>query len=216
MAGLQSGSRTCSCTRAAHDTRLVAVTGGPGAGKTAILEMALASLCSHIAVLPEAASVVFGGGFPRHDTEVGRAAAQRAIFHVQRELEAVVLGEGRVAVGLCDRGTVDGLAYWHGSPEAYWRAVGSSEQAELERYSAVIHLRTPAATQGYNHDNVLRLESAAQAAELDRRVLTAWTAHPRRYVVDSVDDFADKAARALAHVREALPECCRAHLQAAP
>lgn len=211
MGQLQSGSRECTCTQSFHETRLVAVTGGPGAGKTAILEMALRSLCSHIAVLPEAAGVVFGGGFPRHGTDVGRAAAQRAIFHVQREIEALVVGERQVAVALCHRGTVDGLAYWQGPSTAYWSAVGSSLEAELARYTAVIHLRTPAATQGYNHDNALRVESAEQAAELDRRILAAWASHPRRYVIDSDDDFLVKAARALELVRAELPACCREH-----
>jgi hypothetical protein len=47
-----------------HDARLVAVTGGPGAGKTAVLELAARSLCEHVAILLEAATIVFGGGFP--------------------------------------------------------------------------------------------------------------------------------------------------------
>jgi len=39
---------------------LVVLTGGPGAGKTAFLEIARRNFCEHIAVLPEAASIVFG------------------------------------------------------------------------------------------------------------------------------------------------------------
>lgn len=211
MARLELGSQACSCGRAFHETRLVAVTGGPGAGKTAILEMALRSFCAHVGVLPEAASVVFGGGFPRHDSDVGRAAAQRAILHVQRQVEALVLGEGQVAVGLCDRGTVDGLAYWSGAPRDYWGAVGSSLEAELARYAAVIHLQTPAAAQGYNRQNVLRVESAEQARELDRKILAAWAPHPRRHVIGSEDEFLVKASRALEIVRAQLPPCCHAH-----
>ncbi|NNE16978.1 MAG: AAA family ATPase, partial [Myxococcales bacterium] len=109
--GLQQGSTACTCGHRHHDTRLVAITGGPGAGKTAVLELALHSFCNHVGVLPEAASIVFGGGFPRHDSEVALRAAQRAIYHVQHEQEDLVMGEREVAVVLCDRGTVDGLAY---------------------------------------------------------------------------------------------------------
>lgn len=94
MTALRYGSLPCSCTYERHEPRFVAVTGGPGAGKTAILEMSLRSFCDHVAVLPEAASLVFGGGFPRHDNVVARKAAQRAIFHVQREVEALIAGEG--------------------------------------------------------------------------------------------------------------------------
>ena len=78
----------CECS-AVHDRRRVVLTGGPGAGKTAVLELIRQSFCSHVKVLPEAASVVFGGGFPREDDEACRRAAQRAIFRIQRELEIV-------------------------------------------------------------------------------------------------------------------------------
>lgn len=211
MTGLQVGSKSCGCTHAPFETRLVAVTGGPGAGKTAVLEMALRSFCAHVGVLPEAASLVFGGGFPRHDSDVGLRAAQRAIFHVQRQIETLVLGEGTIAVGLCDRGTVDGVAYWPGSAESYWRELGTSIEAELGRYAAVIHLRTPQDHQGYNHANALRVESAAQAAALDARILAAWEGHPRRLIVESEEDFMQKATHTLALVRAELPPCCQTH-----
>ena len=208
---LQTGLGPCGCGHSRHSCRLVAVTGGPGAGKTAVLEVALRAFCEHVAVLPEAAGVVFGGGFPRHDTGAGRAAAQRAIFHVQREVERLVLEEGRVAVGLCDRGTVDGLAYWAGDDADYWMQVGSSLEMELARYTAVIHLRTPAAHQGYNHSNPLRVESVDEARALDERILAAWSAHPQVHVVDSASDFVAKARQALEIIRDQLPSCCHAH-----
>jgi predicted ATPase len=114
----------CDCDRR-HQTRRVVLTGGPGAGKTAVLELVRATACRHVRILPEAASVVFGGGFPRHDGFEERRAAQRAIFHVQRELETLGEAEG-AAILLCDRGTLDGLAYWPGSPDDLWAAVHSS------------------------------------------------------------------------------------------
>src|SRR5262245_41814414 len=106
--------RSCACSKT-HPTKLVVLTGGPGAGKTAILELIKHHGCEHVVVLPEAATIVFRGGFPRGVSEPARRAAQRAIFHVQRELEQLALEEGRGAVALCDRGTIDGLAYWPGS-----------------------------------------------------------------------------------------------------
>ncbi len=45
--------------------RRVVLTGGPGAGKTAALEVIRRLYAPHVQVLPEAASIVFGGGFPR-------------------------------------------------------------------------------------------------------------------------------------------------------
>ena len=199
----------CEC-RDLHEPRRIVLTGGPGAGKTATLEMIKLSFCEHVRVLPEVASIVFGGGFPRSTSIEGVKAAQRAIFYVQHELETVALAEN-AAIALCDRGTIDGLAYWPG-PEGFWATVGTTREAELARYYAVIHLRTPGAATGYNHENALRTETAAQAADLDRRIEDAWAGHPRRVVVDSTPDFLAKSARVLELIREALPPCCRTHL----
>ena len=202
----------CHCKRTTHgDPALVVITGGPGAGKTAVLEVARRYLCEHIAVLPEAAGIVFGGGFWRRESLAARKASQRAIFHVQREMESLIVGEQRVALALCDRGTLDGLAYWPESEESFWNDVQTSRQRELQRYRAVIHLTAPASDQGYNHTNPLRIESAAQAADVDRCILAAWSGHPQRFVVESTPDFFDKAKRAVELIRAQLPPCCRTH-----
>lgn len=208
---LQVGTMPCACDREHHETRLIAVTGGPSAGKTAVLQMALRAFCTHVGVLPEAASVVFGGGFPRHDTDVGRRAAQRAIYHIQREVENVVVGEGQIAIGLCDRGTVDGVAYWPGPSASYWNELRTSREAELSRYAAVIHLRTPS-PDDYSRENKLRIETPAEAARIDERIYEAWAGHSNRLVVPSSDDFIDKARQALALIRNTLPPCCEAHV----
>lgn len=200
----------CDCAEA-HERRRVVLTGGPGAGKTAVLELIRQSCCEHVKVLPEAAGIIFSGGFPREDDAECRRAAQRAIFYVQRELENA--GDSHnAAIVLCDRGTIDGLAYWPGPVDEFWSSVGSTVAAQLDRYKAVIHLRTPAAEHGYNRQNPLRTESAAAAAEIDRRILRAWEGHPRRFVIESTADFFDKAARAIEILRAEMPECCRRHL----
>ncbi|MEZ4268748.1 MAG: ATP-binding protein [Myxococcota bacterium] len=208
MDGIRVGSVPCGCKLDNHPTRLVAVTGGPGAGKTAALELALHSFCSHVGVLPEAAGILFGGGFPRHDSAIGRRTAQRAIYHVERELEALALAETQVAIALCDRGTIDGLAYWPDPPETYWEQFGTTRDDELARYTAVIHLRTPGVAQGYNHSNTLRTETAAEALRIDQRILDAWAGHPNRVIIPSDDVFERKAVRALDAVRALLPACC--------
>ncbi|MBY0497544.1 MAG: ATP-binding protein [Cyanobacteria bacterium] len=199
----------CACKTVHHRKRIV-LTGGPGAGKTALLALIKQSFCKHVEVLPEAASVLFGGGFPRDEDATCRRAAQRAIFHVQRELETVA-DNHNVAIVLCDRGTIDGLAYWPGEAAEYWSAVGTTIEAELARYHTVIHLRTPRVDHGYNHQNPLRTESPDAAAATDARIDAAWSQHPRRFVVESSADFLDKAAQALALLRNEVPECCRKH-----
>jgi predicted ATPase len=201
----------CECATSTHACRLVVLTGGPGAGKTAVLEIVRRAFCEHIVVLPEAATMIFGGGFPRHDTTAGQRAAQDAIFHVQRAMEWMVEEERRAAVALCDRGTLDGLAYWPGGMSEACTALGIDLKSELARYYAVIHLRTPTAESGYGHSNPVRTETAATAAALDARTLAVWEQHPRRVVIDSDKEFVRKIARAVAAIRDQVPSCCRAH-----
>src|SRR5688500_10497914 len=102
--------RACRCPEP-HARKRIVLTGGPGAGKTAVLEMLRQSLCRHVTVLPEAAGIIFNDGFPRDDIAGVRRAAQRAIYHVQRELESAMEARG-TPIMLCDRGVVDGVAYW--------------------------------------------------------------------------------------------------------
>ncbi len=184
----------------------IVVTGGPGAGKTAILELARRDLCKHVEVLPESARIVFAGGFPRRADDAGLRGAQRAIFHVQDELERMGAGSENVGTLLCDRGTLDGLAYWPGAWDDYFAEIGSSHAAELARYDAVIHLRVPHAANGY-HQDAVRRESEDQAQAIDGRLLEVWASHPRRIVVESIVDFVRKAQRALAVIRAEL-SCC--------
>ena len=201
-------TKPCPCSEP-HERRRVVLTGGPGAGKTAVLELIRQAFCEHVRVLPESAGILFGGGFPRGNVPALLRPAQRAIFFTQRELEAT--GEaGNPAIVLCDRGTVDAAAYWPG-PEDFWSAVGTTLHDQLQRYDAVIHLRTPGAQTGYNQGNPLRVESAAEAAAIDDRILRSWQLHPRRTVVEEAPDFMAKAARALHALSSELPECCRHH-----
>jgi predicted ATPase len=201
----------CACLAENHSPRLVVLTGGPGAGKTAVLEIIRRHFCDHIAVLPEAASIVFGGGFPRLGSLPGRRASQAAIFAVQRQLERLAIEERRAAVVLCDRGSLDGLAYWPLDDASFFAEMETTRERELARYAAVIHLRTPTAAQGYDHRNPVRIESALEAAAADAKIAEAWRDHPRRTFVESTGEFLEKAARAVALVRDEVPECCRAH-----
>jgi predicted ATPase len=197
----------CGCDLA-HEPRFVVVTGGPGAGKTALLEVVRQHFCQHVVVLPEAASILFSGGFPRRASAPARRAAQRAIFHVERELERLASEERRAAVVLCDRGTLDGLAYWPSAREDFFSELGTSFEAELARYAAVIHLRTPDGADGYNHQNPVRTESAGEAATIDERILEVWSRHPRRHVVESAPAFMEKVGRALEVLSREIPACC--------
>jgi predicted ATPase len=197
----------CSCSLE-HPPRLVVVTGGPGAGKTAVLEVAQRELCRHVVVLPEAASILWRGQFPRHSTIPGRKAAQRAIVRLQLEMQRMMIEEGHSAIIICDRGTLDGLAYWPGQTDEYFDDVSTTKERELARYATVIHLQTPTLDHGYT-SSPYRIETAGEAAAIDVRIRDAWSGHPRRFFVESDDNFVAKLGRALDLLRAELPACCR-------
>ncbi len=186
----------------------IVFTGGPGAGKTAVLEMLRHALCEHTAFVPETASLLFRGGFPRAADLESRRAAQRAIFHVQTEIERVFEARTGLHAVLCDRGTLDSVAYWPESPESFWRELRTTVEAELARYDIVIHLRVPGLSEGY-HTNGVRTETAEQAAAIDARILEAWSKHPRVHVIEPTRHFLTKMRRVLQIVAQVVPEeCC--------
>jgi predicted ATPase len=186
---------------------MIVLTGGPGAGKTAVLNLVRQRLCHHVYVVEESASILFGGGFPRDNDVPARRAAQRAIYHVQSELERIAHDRPRSVLAVCDRGTLDGIAYWPGDDVRFLEDLGTTMEAELSRYAMVIHLRTPPAAH-YNHDNALRIESAAEAQRIDDVIWRVWANHPRRVTIDSDDDFLKKAERAVELVEQELRAAC--------
>lgn len=203
--------KNCKCDHLNFKHKRIVITGGPGAGKTAVLEIARKYFCEHIAILPEAATILFSGGFWRHKNVEAKKASQRAIFYIQREMERLVEGEQKTAVALCDRGTLDGLAYWPESEEEFFKEIGTTKAKEYARYDAVIHLRCPSILMGYNHSNPVRIETAEEALILDEKILKVWEGHPNRFIIDSSGDFLTKVSKTISAIRNHLPECCKTH-----
>ncbi len=204
-----SCEKTCTNRDFQAPTQLIVITGGPGAGKTAILEVVRKVLCEHVAILPEAASILFGGGFWRLDSATAKKAEQRAIYHVQTEMQTLVLNEKKWAIGLCDRGSLDGMAYWPGEEIGFCRALGTSVEKEYAKYHAVIHLSSPSLKSGYNHQNPFRIESAEEALIIDEQIHEVWKNHPNYHRIKSTDDFGEKLHRASSLIYQFIPPACR-------
>lgn len=184
--------------------KFLVLTGGPGAGKTAVMEAARQIFAQEVTILPEAASIVYSGGFPRQPSPHSVRSAQRAIAAVQAELEAFTLDDRKAPVALCDRGIVDGAAYWPDGAGSFFAAIGSTATEIFARYSTVIHLRTPCAGKGYDNSNPMRTESAEQARDLCRRIERAWDGHPNRLVVPATETFTEKLEQVTALIRSEL------------
>ncbi|HTQ04728.1 MAG TPA: AAA family ATPase [Polyangiaceae bacterium] len=186
--------------------RLV-LTGGPGGGKTTAAELFRRELGERVVVVPESATILFTGGFPRtHDAEAQRAV-QRAIFHVQHNLENVQSALFRDRVLLCDRGTVDGAAYWPEGDHDFFAAMGTTAEDELARYDAVVFFETAAvAGQSIEGGNPVRTESLSEAVAIDRRLHALWSRHPRFLLVPHTPSFLHKITTGLALLESLVAE----------
>lgn len=176
------------------------LTGGPGGGKTTAAELFRREIGEGVVVVPESATLLFRGGFPRSDAPEARFAAQNAIYHVQCNLEDVQAARFCDRVLLCDRGTVDGAVYWPKDRNGdFFEHVGSSLEAELARYDAVIFFET-AAVGGMDIEggNPVRTESQQEAIELDRALRALWSQHPRYHFIPHNRSFFKKLSHALA------------------
>ncbi len=195
--------QTCS------DCFRIVLTGGPGGGKTTAADLFRREIGESVVIVPEAATILFQGGFPRSRELAAGTFAQTAIFHVQRNLEDVQasLFPGRTL--LCDRGTVDGAAYWPSGDGDFFDAAGTTLAAELKRYDAVIFFET-AAIGGTSIEggNPVRNESLAEAIELDARLRKLWSQHPRFTLVPHNASFFKKISYALAVLEGLVAQLC--------
>jgi predicted ATPase len=194
-----------------HNNRLprckVVLTGGPGGGKTTAADLFRRELGSKVVVVPETATMLFSGGFPRSDNPTAKRSAQTAIYQVQRNLENIhtAMYPGRVL--LCDRGTVDGGAYWPGEPEDFFASLGTTLDDELNRYDEVIFFET-AAVGGLRIEggNPTRCESDKQAVELDKRLREMWSAHHRFTFIAHDESFIKKVNAGLKALARAVAD----------
>jgi predicted ATPase len=174
----------------------VAITGGPSGGKTTLIEALKKEYTGgKIKVVPEAASILYKGGFPRVKSFDGLFHAQKAIYSVQREVEDLRCKLYPDSLIVCDRGSLDALAYWPEGAENFFSLVGSSVEAEVGRYHWVIHLDT-AAEPDYDAANEIRTESFQEALGLNEKIKQSWSIHPRRIVINSHQDFLSKMRKA--------------------
>ncbi len=184
-------------------TLRIVLTGGPGGGKTTAADLFRREIGEKVVVVPEAATMLFSGGFPRHANRDAVRAAQRAIYAVQQGVEDVQAANYPGRILLCDRGTVDGAAYWpnDGDGQEFFESAGTTLERELARYDAVIFFES-AAVAGISIEggNAARIEGLGEAAALDRKLHTLWSHHPRFCFVPNDRSFFKKLTFGLAQL----------------
>ncbi|PWI32579.1 hypothetical protein DI392_14245 [Vibrio albus] len=171
----------------------VVVTGGPGGGKTTALDLFRRELNDKIIVVPEAATVLFSGGIIRSDNKKVCKMVQKTIFQLQKNTEEIYKSQFPDRLLVCDRGSLDGLAYWPDTESDFFENINSTFEQEIARYDAVIFFESAAATgHDISSNNPIRNESSKQAAQLDQKLQKIWSRHPQYYFVASSDSFVRK------------------------
>lgn len=185
-------------------TQKIAITGGPSGGKTTLIEALKKEFGQKVKVVPEAASILYKGGFPRVKSYDGYFHAQKAIYEVQKELEALRVKTNPEQLIVCDRGSLDALAYWPDTEEHFYKTVGTSRTIEFSRYQWIIHLDT-ATEPDYDTSNPVRTEDFHEALLLNEKIKKSWEGHPQRFVITAENDFFSKMKKAT-RVIEAILE----------
>lgn len=188
-------------TNLIHGSKIV-LTGGPCAGKSTLAEMLARAYQHSLINVPEAASLLFTGGFPRFENQESTRATQRAIYRVQLELEHSYGAQFPNRSLVLDRATIDGAAYWPEGPDAFFKIMGTTLETELARYSCVIYLESAAEKDYEIHRNTNpnRREDWQQAKLLDRETFRLWSKHPSFIVIPNKRSFALKVSEVLAVV----------------
>ncbi|WP_217909985.1 AAA family ATPase [Pseudenhygromyxa sp. WMMC2535] len=199
-------------SRGDHLCRIV-LTGGPGGGKTTAADMLRREIGDRVIIVPESATMLFSGGFPRSDEPGARLAAQRAIYHVQRNLEDLQSARFPERVLLCDRGTIDGAAYWPSDdPLEFFTALETTLEDELARYDAVLFFETAAVGDfSIETGNPFRTETNREAVALDTRLRELWQRHPNFVLIHHNHSFMAKLFEGLHVLTELIHRFANGH-----
>lgn len=183
----------------------IVLTGGPGGGKTTALDLFRRELAQDVTVIPESATSVFAGGIKRDTSPEIIKAIQKTIYYHQKNIEEIYQLQNTSQIFLCDRGTLDGLAYWPEHEESFFKNMKTSKKEELDKYDAVIFFETAARCgQDISSNNPYRTEDSTSAVELDDKLKQIWSTHPNFHMVESKGSFIDKIMHGIDVLRKVI------------
>ncbi len=174
----------------------VVLTGGPCAGKTEVWRFLGEAFPGGVPVPEAATQLIFAG---KSENSLGLEGFQRAVYERQLALEEE--GRQKGLLLLCDRGLLDGLAYF---PRLF-ACLDVSQQEVLNRYAMVIQVKVIRDSQAYSRhfsNNPARHEDHTRALALERELERIYERHPTYVFLPG--SLEDKKLEALRLVRERL------------
>jgi hypothetical protein len=108
---------------------------------------------------------------------------------------------------LCDRGSLDGLAYWPGNDDEFFQAMDTTLADELARYDAVIFFESAAKSgESIKSNNHIRNESEKVAIILDDKLQTIWSQHPNFNLIQSAESFINKVMFSITTIEKIIEQ----------
>ncbi len=195
----------------------IVITGGPCAGKSTAMswiQNAFTERGYKVIFVPETATELITGGVTPWECKTN-VSYQLCQMQLQLEKEAVfekgaIAMEQEKVLMVCDRGTLDNKSYM--TSEEFLEVLRQMNRNEVELredYDAVFHLVTAAkgAEEFYTlENNQARTETPEQAAQMDDKLIAAWTGHPHLRIIDNSTDFEGKMKRLIAEIASFLGE----------
>jgi predicted ATPase len=196
---------------------VIVVTGGPGGGKTTALDLFQRELKAAVKIVPEAATLLFSHGLDREAGNEDGKLLQRSIYRMQISLEGIFRQFYADRLLICDRGTLDGLAYWPDDERSYLDSVGTTFEAEVARYGAVIFFQTAAIHgEDVKSNNPYRTEDSRTAVALDERLQRVWSRHPNFHFIPTELSFVAKINHGLKTIAGVLKQMPTHHADGFP
>ena len=195
----------------------IVITGGPCAGKSTAMswvQNAFTQMGYAVLFISETATELITGGVAPWTCK-SNIEYQQYQLKLQLEKEKIFeqaaksMKAEKVLI-VCDRGAIDNKAYM--SEAEFCEALkftGTNEVELRDNYDAVFHLVTAAkgAEEFYTTaNNCARTETKKEAAELDDKLISAWTGHPHLRVIDNSSTCEDKMKKLIAEIATFLGE----------
>jgi CYTH domain-containing protein/predicted ATPase len=168
----------------------VVITGGPGSGKSTIMEI-LKSLRPDLHLVPEVATILMRQvGLSPAGGMANLARFQKFVFATQVTFEDASTAEAKMRnkiMMITDRGVVDSVAYLPNGADDFRQILNCDPESQLSRYDAVVCLAVPPKDVfgEIKGNNPNRSESWEGAMDLDRRTREAWEGHHNFHYIDN-------------------------------